>query len=269
MDRHPVVAGQFYPADPAALWGMVDHYHNAAEEPAESPTILAMVPHAGYVFSGPVCGKTLASARLHPTVLLLGPNHTGQGAPMSLWPDGKWVFPDGAMPVDRELAETLLRADSNLKSDWEAHVREHSLEVIVPFLYRLDPATTVVPIAVAEPSLDMIEEVGRTIGRTLRNFGRPVSIVVSSDMSHYISHEQAKARDFMALDAALELDPAKLFTVVRENRISMCGVLPMTLGLFAALEMGARQGKLSAYATSGEASGDYEQVVGYAGMLVS
>ncbi|WP_147821910.1 AmmeMemoRadiSam system protein B [Salidesulfovibrio onnuriiensis] len=269
MDRNPVVAGQFYPDNAAALWGMIDQFHGLAERKRQASTLLAMVPHAGYVFSGAVCGKTLASANLHPTVLMLGPNHTGMGAELSLWNDGDWLFPEGRMPLDRELADALMAAEPRLTPDRGAHVREHSLEVIVPFLHRLNPATTMVPVAVSAPSLDVLEGVGRAVGRALKSFERPVSIVVSSDMSHYISHEQAKRRDSMALEAALGLDPARLFSVVRENRISMCGILPMTLGLFAALEMGAEKAELAAYATSGDVSGDYEQVVGYAGVLVS
>ena len=88
-------------------------------------------------------------------------------------------------------------------------------------------------------------------------------------MSHYISHDEAKARDAVALERALALDPEGLYQVVRGRGISMCGVLPMTAGLAAAKEMGATQAELVGYSTSGEVSGDYAQVVGYAGVLVS
>ena len=114
-----------------------------------------------------------------------------------------------------------------------------------------------------------LEKVGKSSGKVLKAFDRPVSIVVSSDMSHYITHDDAKKQDSLALEPAVNLDPGKLFGTVRTNNISMCGVLPMTVGLFAALEMGATKGELVAYATSGEVSGDFDQVVGYAGVLVS
>lgn len=269
MNRNPIVAGQFYPDDPAVMRGMLDQLQGTDEKRVREPTLLAMVPHAGWVFSGAVCGKTLAASNLHPTMLMLGPNHTGMGAELAMWHEGAWLFPGGSLNVDTELAQALQAAEPRLTPDWDAHAREHSLEVIVPFLARLAPESTVVPVAVAAQSFDVLERVGKAVGRTLKAFDRPVSIVVSSDMSHYISHEQAKQRDSMALEAALELDPAKLFSVVREKRISMCGVLPMTLGLFAALEMGASSAELCAYATSGDVSGDYEQVVGYAGVILS
>lgn len=269
MQRQPVVAGRFYDADPTRLYGTVDGYLKLGAHPGKERTLLAMAPHAGYVFSGAVCGRTLGSAKLESTIVLLGPNHTGQGDRFALWPEGSWDIPGGSVPVNAELAQTLLDASPMLMSDRVAHLNEHSLEVILPFLYRLNPATTIVPIAISGNVFDDLESVGSAIGKALAAFERPVSIVVSSDMSHYISHDAAKRMDSMALDAAVNLDPRGLFSTVREHQISMCGILPMTTGLFAALEMGAAKGELVAYATSGEVSGDFEQVVGYAGVLVS
>ena len=173
------------------------------------------------------------------------------------------------MPIDTELATALLDADPMITADTAAHVGEHSLEVILPFLHRMNPDTTVVPIAISAHVFDDVAGVGKAIGQALKEFDRPVSIVVSSDMSHYISHDEAKKLDSLALEAAVNLDPRALFSTVRDHQISMCGVLPMTAGLFAALELGATQGELVAYATSGEVSGDFDEVVGYAGVLVS
>ena len=269
MQRHPVVAGRFYDAAPAKLNSMVDGFLALGDEKKEAKTLLAMVPHAGYVYSGAVCGKTLGMANLESTVLLLGPNHTGRGDRFSLWAEGAWDIPGDTVPIDMELATALLAATPQITADTAAHMGEHSLEVILPFLRRLNPQMTFVPIAVSAHVFDDVQAVGESIGQALAAFGRPVSIVVSSDMSHYISHDAAKKKDSLALEAAVNLDPRGLFNTVRENDISMCGVLPMTTGLFAAKTMGATKGELVAYATSGEVSGDFEQVVGYAGVLVS
>jgi len=269
MKRQPVVAGSFYDANPEKLNRMVDGFLALASGKREEKTRLAMVPHAGYVFSGAVCGKTLGLAHLESTILMLGPNHTGVGERFALWTEGVWDIPGGSLTVDEELAQAIAVADPSIIPDTAAHVREHSLEVILPFLRQINAGTTIVPISVSSRSFDELESVGMAIGRVLKEFGRPVSIVVSSDMSHYISHEEAKKRDLMALEAAVSLDPAGLFNTVLANDISMCGVLPMTVGLYAALEMGATKGELVAYATSGEVSGDFDQVVGYAGVLVS
>ena len=269
MDRQPVVAGRFYDGIADNLNASVDGYLGLGEGKLAEPTLLAMVPHAGYVYSGAVCGRTLAEANLADTVLLLGPNHTGRGAQMALWSEGNWLMPGGPVPVDEELAAELLAADSRITPDVEAHLAEHSIEVVLPFLQRLNPATRIAPISVSLSSLDVLRQVGEHIGQALKVLGRPVSMVVSSDMSHYISHEDAKKRDAMAIEEAVKLDPAALYGTVRANNITMCGVLPMTVGLFAALELGATKGELVTYATSGEVSGDYDQVVGYAGVLVS
>lgn len=269
MQRQPVVAGRFYDGNPGRLYETVDGFLGLADERRQDKTLLAMVPHAGYVFSGAVCGKTLATANLESTILMLGPNHTGRGDRFSLWSGGSWEIPGGSVPIDAELAETLLDADPLISADTAAHLGEHSLEVILPFLYRLNPETTFVPIAISAHVFDDVAAVGKAIGQAIKEFDRPVSVVVSSDMSHYISHDEAKRLDSMALEAAVALDPRALFSTVREHNISMCGILPMTAGLFAALEMGAVKGELVDYATSGEVSGDYDQVVGYAGVLVS
>jgi hypothetical protein len=268
MDRLPIVAGRFYDEQPELLSAAVDGYLARAESRQADRTLLAMVPHAGYVFSGAVCGKTLGTANLAPTVLLLGPNHTGRGERFALWPDGTWIMPGGSLPIDVGLAQALLDADPSIKADTSAHTGEHSIEVILPFLHRLNPATTIVPICISSPTLETLEQVGEAMGRALDAFDAPVSIVVSSDMSHYISNEDARKMDGMALEPMMTLEPAVLYDTVRSRHISMCGVLPMTTGLFAAKTMGATHAELVAYATSGEVSGDFEQVVGYAGVLV-
>ncbi|MEW5772227.1 MAG: AmmeMemoRadiSam system protein B [Thermodesulfobacteriota bacterium] len=270
MDRQPVVAGQFYPGSTRALDGEVRRFLAAAPAaPDSAPTLLAMVPHAGYIYSGGVAGQTLGQARLADTLLLFGPNHTGLGRSLAVWPEGRWLTPLGPMAVDQKLAADLLAGDTRLAADFSAHLQEHSLEVVVPFLQALNPKAAMVPVAVSERSPQVLEAVARNMAAAVKAAGRPVSIVVSSDMSHYVTHEQAEERDRMAIAPMLDLDPLRLYEVVRRHGISMCGVLPMTLGLFLARELGAASARLAAYATSGQASGDYRRVVGYAGVLVN
>ena len=205
MDRQPVVAGRFYDASPDKLGTMVNAFLAQSAERKTEKTLLAMVPHAGYVFSGAVCGKTLGLANLEPTILLLGPNHTGKGERFALWPDGNWNIPGWSMPVDTELADILLEANVNIIADTTAHMDEHSLEVILPFLRSLNPETTIVPISISAHSFDALEQVGKSIGKALKTFGRPVSIVVSSYMSHYIPHDAAEKKDSLALEPAVNL----------------------------------------------------------------
>lgn len=267
MERAPVVAGQFYTADAEALRDEVRGYLALADETEQRPTLLAMVPHAGYVFSGPVAGKTLGEARLARRVVLLGPNHTGRGRSVALWNAGSWRYPGGALRVDDPLARALEAAGPHFTPDAEAHVMEHSLEVVVPFLAALDPQTTVVPVAVAENRLDALRAAGEALAEVLRDEQDPVSIVVSSDMSHFVSEQEAKRLDSLALEPALDLDPERLYDTVRSENISMCGVLPMTMALFAVRALGATGARLTGYATSAAAGGDASRVVGYAGIV--
>ena len=269
QDRQPAVAGQFYTNDPEALRLEVRGYLERAERKSSVHSILTMVPHAGYYFSGAVTGATLGRANLAETVLLLGPNHTGLGKPLAVWPAGRWQYPGGTLEVDTELVEHLCGQESRLTPDTLAHQREHSLEVLVPFLAELNPNTRIVPIAVSQPDLPTLLSVGKAVGRALRGFARPVSMVVSSDMSHFVPHEMAQELDAKALDPVLALNPTLFYETVRGENISMCGVLPMTLALAAALELGASQSEITDYATSGEMNGEMRRVVGYAGLVIS
>jgi hypothetical protein len=171
--------------------------------------------------------------------------------------------------VADDLAEALIAKDPRLTPDRTAHLNEHSLEVLIPFLWAKNPEARILPISVGGGGLDELLDVGRKLGQGLKARQEPVSIVVSSDMSHYISHEQAQSRDSLALAAIAALDPAALFEVVRGKNITMCGVLPMVVGLAAAKELGAGRAEVVAYATSGEVNRDMNRVVGYAGVLVS
>lgn len=267
MDRNPIVAGQFYPGAPKGLQEQVAKFMEQAPSP-QGPTLLAMAPHAGYVFSGPVAGKTLGEAELARDILLLGPNHTGRGTPFSVWNNGAWNIPGGAVPVNQELAQTLLDAAPELQADTDAHLQEHSLEVMLPFLVARQENLRIVPVAVAEQGLQKLLAVGKSMAGVLANWPEPVSIVVSTDMSHYVPHDQAQERDRLALERIEAMDPQGLYNVVRRNNITMCGVLPMTLGLAICKELGAQNARITAYDTSATASGDYTRVVGYAGALV-
>jgi len=279
--RQPVVAGQFYPGDPASLRTQVRELLEEAE-PGEAVglgsadrsaagtdhALLVMVPHAGYVYSGRVAGHTLRSARLAETIVLLGPNHTGMGAPISVWPGGEWRTPLGAVPVDAELATCLCTSDAVFTPDTAAHTHEHSIEVVLPFLQVLQPGVRIVPIAVGAGDPEVLARCGAALARCLKTYPSPVTLVVSSDMSHYVSHEQARRDDMLALAMVESVDPEGLYTTVRSRGITMCGVFPMTVGLVACRLMGAQKGRLLSYATSGEVSGDMEKVVGYAGAVI-
>ena len=266
MDRQPVVAGQFYPRTAAALDQQIRDFLIGEQDKAR--TLLAMVPHAGYTFSGSVAGKVFARANLADTIILLGPNHTGQGNKIAVWGQGRWKIPGKEIMVDEKTA-SLIGQLPNFSFDHQAHLAEHSLEVVLPFLSLVKPRCRVVPIAVAERDVQILISAGHDLARTIKELSMDVSLVVSTDMSHFIPDEHARKLDAKALDKVLDLDARGLFQVVRQQNISMCGVLPMTMGLACASRLGARSSELIDYATSADAIGNYSQVVGYAGILIS
>ncbi|MGE4297934.1 MAG: AmmeMemoRadiSam system protein B [Desulfovibrionaceae bacterium] len=269
MDRTPAWAGKFYPADPVELRTMVRALLGQAPAPRDTPSLLAMSPHAGYDYSGGIAALTLKQANLHPTILLLGPKHTVQGASLALWPHGAWHFPGGHLDVAADLCDAILAANYRIHADTAAHWHEHSLEVLLPFLHALNPATRIAPLTVADPQPETLAAVATSLAAIIQEWPDPISIVVSSDMSHFLPQEPTKKRDAMALERIKALNPEGLYATVHDNDITMCGVLPMTVGLMICRLLGATSVDITAYATSGDISGDFDRVVGYAGALVA
>jgi hypothetical protein len=229
----------------------------------------AMVcPHAGLVYSGPVAGAVYSRVQLPDTLLLVGPNHTGLGPPLSVYAEGSWSMPNGAVSIDQRLATDLLERCPQALADTEAHRFEHCLEVQLPFLQYFRPEAAIVPVIMMSTELAVCRALGEAMAAVVLETARPVSIVASTDMSHYEPDAVARRKDRWAIDEILALDPVGLHRVVREKRISMCGFAPTVAVLFAALRLGAKQAKLVKYMTSGETTGDYHQVVGYAGVLI-
>lgn len=265
--RTPAVAGMFYPGTEEALENELDRLIPANE--GEKVDAIGIVsPHAGYIYSGSIAAETIASVNIPKKIILLGPNHTGLGSRASVMSDGEWSLPNGTVPVDSPLAEKLLGSARLFKRDILAHMKEHSLEVQIPFLLHERKDITIVPVSFMGLSLEDCRIAGKAIAQTITSTGEDVLIVASSDMTHFESQSSAKEKDSKAIDRVLSLDPEGLMRVVRENDISMCGVLPVTVMLFAALELGAKKASLVSYATSGDVSGDYDRVVGYAGMVI-
>ena len=219
------------------------------------------------MYSGRIAGQTYAAVRVPNRVVILCPNHTGLGARRSLWASGAWRIPGGEVLVESTLAERLQNL-TTLKDDRLAHLREHAIEVHLPFLRAKNRDLSVVPICLGGLSFRECVELGEALGRVLADESERVLIVASTDMSHYISAELAEKLDHIALERVEELDAEGLFRVVTERDISMCGYVPTTVALIAARVLGAKSAALVRYGNSGETSGDYDRVVGYAGLVI-
>ncbi len=266
MDRQAAVAGQFYPGGRKELQAAVVAY--LRQMPASEPAIGLMVPHAGYVYSGAIAGVTFGQVNIPDRVVLLGPNHTGYGVPRAVYPSGVWHTPLGAAQVDGELACRIVEDCPGALADELAHRFEHSLEVQVPFIQVAAPKARLVPVCLAQAPLRELMEFGICLGRLLATDATPALLVASSDMTHFESAEAARSKDEKALERILALDPEGLYRRVAADRISMCGVVPTVVMLAAARELGAQRARLVRYGHSGERSGDYGEVVGYAGVII-
>jgi len=263
--RYPAVAGRFYPGDPNVLLRDLKSYSVAAQP---TPALGCIVPHAGYMYSGPVAGAVFSEIEIPERCIVLCPNHTGRGVPLSIMSTGEWLTPLGAVPVDSKLAESLKHQYPFLQEDHEAHRSEHAIEVELPFLLEKRPKIRFVPIALGTSNFDALEKLGEALATVIRKEKAPVLIVASSDMNHYENDHITRIKDHKAIDRILELDARGLFDVVTREPVSMCGFGPSVAMLTAAKQLGATSAKLIKYATSGDVSGDRDMVVGYAGIAV-
>lgn len=270
MIRSPAVSGQFYPDSPSKLNSMVQ---SMMESVTPSKVIAAVAPHAGLMYSGYVAGALYSRIILPEVFFLLGPNHTGLGSVASVMTEGEWTIPTGRFRINSDIAHELVRRSDLVSPDIKAHLFEHSLEVQLPFIaYRAyqegSEVPDIVPIVLGPLSLDECRNLGEVLGEIIKELKLNSVIIASSDMSHYVSDSVARQKDKRAIQRILGLDPEGLYHTVKNERISMCGYIPATCALFASKRLGAKEAELVKYMTSGEVSGDYDQVVGYAGILI-
>ena len=266
MIRNPVVAGQFYPGTPDQLRSMIGEL---VDEKAVKEEVIGLVlPHAGYIYSGPVAGATISRIKVKDTFIIMGPNHTGSGKPISIMTEGIWKTPLGEVEIDSELGKQILAASSYLQEDHVAHQYEHSIEVQLPFLQYFKSDIKLVPIILAYASGATYKEIGKGLAKAIKESNKEVVIIASSDMTHYEPQESAQRKDTQAIEAMLDLNEDELLKRVQELDISMCGYAPAVSLISAAKELGATRAELVKYQTSGDTTGDYSSVVGYAGIII-
>lgn len=259
--RKPVVAGAFYPADATQLREEIaEHYRRGTRFGKNGHSAWGvMVPHAGYIYCGDLIAATLNNANLPENLVILCPNHTGRGVPLGVWPEGDWLTPLGAVPVDTEMASCLCRGP--FQADVKSHLGEHSIEVLLPFL-QSQGVKSIVPVCVGTHDRILLKRAGQSLAHCLRpGWG----VVVSSDMNHYESGSVTELKDLAVLKMLEGGDPNGLLDVVGQFGVSMCGAAPAALALYAARKSGNIAVEVIGHDTSATASGDDSRVVGYAG----
>lgn len=246
---------------------MVGKMVDPDREKKESKAVVS--PHAGFIYSGPVAGAVFSSVRLPRRFIILGPSHRDIPSRLAIMREGVWETPFGDVSVDTPLAESIISHSELLTEDATAHLHEHSLEVQLPFLQYFEQEISIVPICIAyHVGYEELEELGRAVAQGIRDIRDRVLIVASTDMSHYVRQEVARKKDFMAIERILDLDARGLYETVNQENISMCGFQPTTSAIVASKKLGAKGAELVKYQTSGDVTGNYHEVVGYAGIRI-
>jgi AmmeMemoRadiSam system protein B len=274
--RTPAVAGRFYPGRAEELLREVREFTSTGKVPIETGRIAAIgciAPHAGYIYSGGVAGAVYSRVKIPERCVILCPNHTGKGRPLAIMANTTWQTPLGEVAADADMGARLLRRFPALQEDSAAHRAEHAIEVQLPFLQALRTELKIIPIAVGTSDFDVLRGLGEALADVIVDGHKEEQkertlIIASSDMNHYEPDATTRFKDHKAIERVLAMDARGLWEVVMNEDISMCGFGPTVVMLTAAKLLGATSATLVKYATSGDVSGDYEAVVGYAGMIV-
>ncbi|MCM8764508.1 MAG: AmmeMemoRadiSam system protein B [Candidatus Omnitrophica bacterium] len=265
--RKPSVRGYFYPGTKTELVEDLKKYIVYEERKFVPKAVIC--PHAGYVYSGKTAGKVYGKIVPVETAIILGPNHHGYGEPYAIDDSDEWETPCGNVEIDGEIRENLLEKSRYLQADSTAHRPEHSIEVQIPFLQFLNPTVKIVPVLISSMyDVNPWYEIGNAIALAISEIKRSVLVVASSDFTHYEPTKQAEKKDRIAIEKIVKLDADEFLNAVSEYGISICGFAPITSAITASKILGAREGILVDYTNSGSVSGDFEQVVGYAGIML-
>lgn len=277
--RKPAVAGSFYAGDLKSLNTQIEKcfMHKIGPEKLP-PAVLAgerkivglISPHAGYMYSGPVAAHGFYKIALDgtpDTIIILGPNHRGFGEDISIMVEGKWKTPLGELEIDTDIAENILKNSKTIKIDNKAHQYEHSIEVQLPFIqYIFGKNIKFVPICMTRQDINTDIEIARSICSSVVD--KNILLIASSDFTHYEPQEYAKNIDKQAINTILEFNPKKLYDIIYQQNLTMCGPGPITAMLIVCETLGAKKAELLKYATSGDVSGAYDRVVGYASIII-
>lgn len=269
--RTPAVAGMFYPDQKNELGSVIDEcflhkYGPGKKPPADTKEKIfgVICPHAGYMYSGPVAANSyyLISSYHPDLVIILGPNHWGIGCNVAVMKDGVWQTPLGQVEVDSDAVANLSKISDAIELDFFSHTKDHSLEVQVPMLQKIYSRFKILPIILIDQSYEMAKKLGPAVAKIAKT--KKTMIVGSSDFTHYEPNDYAHTQDEALIEPILRLDLDGFYDVLKRKNVSACGYGAMATTMVACKELGATEGRLLRYATSGDIAGEKSSVVGYA-----
>ena len=265
--RRAAVAGAFYEAEKSSLEKQLRECFSGVTREENENVLGVVVPHAGYMYSGGVAADVYAKLPRADTFVILGPNHQGIGSLIAVSED-TWLMPLGEVEVDKAFVDALPKRIIDV--DETAHKYEHSIEVQLPFLqFLFDKNFQFVPICMGLSDEDTAREVGEALANTIAKSEKKVVVIASSDFTHYEPDRIAREKDEYVIEAITELGVAKFYNRIYERNSSACGVGPIAVMMHAVKKLGAKEGKLIKYATSGDITGDRVEVVGYGGIIIT
>ncbi len=277
--REPAFAGQFYPADSTKLSKSIEYFLNDAESIKTDKPIALIAPHAGYIYAGQIIADAYNQAKNfnYDLVIILGTNHTtADFNKIGLYPGNGFQTPLGISEIDTSLAQSLIESCSDCVYNEEAHEKEHSVEVQLPFIQHLFPKAKILPIVIGTPDYEMCIRFGKTLASLIKD--KNALIVASSDLSHYPFYQDAVTIDKNTLEAVGSLSLQKLKSVIQNQMeegikslaTCACGEGPIVAVIAAVKELGAEKGMVASYANSGNSLiGNKQKVVGYGAVVFS
>ncbi len=264
--RRAAVAGAFYEGERDRLEKQLRDCFSGITREENENVLGAVVPHAGYMYSGSVAASVYAKLPRADIFVIVGPNHQGIGSLVAVSKD-TWVTPLGEVEVDEAFVDALPKRIIDL--DENAHKYEHSIEVQLPFLqFLFNKNFRFVPICIGLSDEDTAKEIGEDLANTISKIKKKVVVIASSDFTHYEPDRIAREKDEYVIEAIKALDVAKFYNRVYERNSTACGIGPIVAMMHAAKKLGAKEGELIKYATSGDVTGDRSGVVGYGGITV-
>ncbi|MDO5848748.1 MAG: AmmeMemoRadiSam system protein B [Methanobrevibacter sp.] len=281
MIRKPAVSGTFYSDDEDELkqsiedcflspFGVGKLPENVEKFEGDNYPINVMVPHAGFIYSGPIASYgyyEIAKHGIPDVFIILSPNHTGFGREISVFNEGEWNTPLGNVSVDKEFADTIISFSDIASADFEAHVREHSIEVQLPFLQFFSNDFKIVPITMGTQTLVTASDLATAIVSAAEKLGKSYCVIASTDLSHFNTQERANKVDGFVLEDIGEMNEFKLLEEIIQYNITMCGYGPVMSDIIISKLTGKEHCEILAYGTSGDVTGDFSQVVGYASAI--
>jgi len=271
--RAPAVSGTFYPSGPANLNAQLKDFFQNIRQPVLKSAVAAIVPHAGYLYSGRTAAYAYSALPEADAYIILGPNHSGVGPEVSLMAEGEWATPLGKVPIDSALADEIAKCEY-VDVDVSAHAQEHSIEVQLPFLQYRFKGPKFVPICLMQSAFSKAEFLGvcrslaDSIFSAVQKTKKRVVLLASSDFSHYVPQETALKNDNDAIESIKNLDECGFLDKVLSKKLSICGFGCIAVALAYSKRMGAQRATLLNYSTSGDATRDYSSVVGYAALVI-